>query len=1067
MKRVLPFLLLILGLFTGINESWSQIPGLPNRWNSVSMPNLDTAVVAPATFTVGGKTYLVGGDTSGDFGAHKHWTKQVWVYTHATNSWSKTTPFPGDKRLGAVAFGSTSTGKGYYGLGYDTVGFQDTAFRNKFYDTMGYPVFQDTIVYWHTHYFKDWWEFDTATVTWTRKKDFPIADIESYDTLPGPLAGNGIAKASSFSIDTVVNLNGNNYNFAGGFIFGEKLKITWDSTKGNPTPPGYGDTRWDGAIYSEFNLTPYYYNAAQDSFYSGTNFPDVGRRNAVAMILDGSHSTPGRNPKLYCGLGENGTYNLQLLNVYFKDWYSYDFATSTWKNERPLPDTGKASSGAFSYEHLGMVVCGFDGDWVKNFFIYNTEDDDWERYPDYRDSGRSLGSAFAHGNRGFYGAGFRGNSDELKTFSWYNIDTATIRLNKDIHAGDTFCAGSDLIVNWFSTIPFNNGAVMKAQISDKDGVFEWPVTSISDLGVAPINGDTGTVNCTLPKDLVTGKNYRIRVYSSSPFYISRITDSFYVKENPKFTYSPKIYPFLDTICLNANFYRPMTVTGSIDTSLQFTYNWLFNGDTMPNRHGKDLFIFRMQFKDSGHYRLVAQGDCYADTSKEFHVILENIPPPVIHDDLDYPGMIGDTLYLCEYDTNTFYIDATGKNLHYQWFRNGIALNSRDNIQGLGGPVIHNLGWNLGDSGMYKVQAIESCGAYTESDSILVKMRAIPRIERDPFNVANPPKLEGETAQFWVKASGYKVQYHWRKDANLMKDSGRISGTDQDTLTIMNLIPFDVAFYSCIVTGGCPGFSDTSNLAIVDLNASPTIIKQPTDTLKMCEGTDNSITIIAAGTNLHYNWQYVAPPPELDTNMFKGVKTRELDVVNAQVGKGGLIQCKIDNGAGASVLSDPVYLIIIPTPDTPKVDQFGPLLKVDQACETYIWFENGVWKGQYNTQTIRPTEEGDYSVRVICKGCPSPISNLKFFISSVVRADLQELDMYPNPASSSVLLDLPGITAENPATVRVYDLQGKLIQTIQDVRNESYEVNLNGLSKGMYIVHVSSANVSFSGKLVKE
>jgi len=1068
MKRVLPFLLLLLGIFAGFSQSTAQVPGLPNRWNNVSMADIDTGLVGTASFTVGGKTYLVGGDTSEYFGAHKRRTRHVWVYTHASNSWSKTTPFPGDLRMGAVAFGSTSTGKGYYGLGYDSVGYNDTAYRNKFYDANGMPQYYDTLPFWHVRLLKDFWEFDTATVTWKRLKDFPIADLPSQDTFPQPLMENGIANASGFSLDTTVTINGNiTKNFAGGFIFGEYYEITWDTAKGTPTPPGYGDMVWDGSVGQKFLKKPYFYDAALDSFFPGTDIPGPGRSNGVALVLDAEQTIPGRNPRLYAGLGDNDAYNIQLLDVYLKAWYSYDFGTNAWKRERNLPDTGKSNAGAFAYEHIGFVTCGYDGEWKKNFFLYNTEDEDWTRYPDYRDSGRSLGAGFIHGNRGFYGAGFRGNSEELETFSWYNIDTNSIRLFHDFAPGDTFCAGADITFSWASGIKFNASGKMVAQISDKDGIFEWPMTMNSNMDTFAINGDTGTITATLPLRVPRGSQYKIRLISTSPFYISRFTDTIFIKENPKFTYHPKSHPFIDTVCLNADYFIPSEVTGDKAIKGFFDYKWIKNN--VPTGDISDTLKFtQIQFADAGKYRLIAQGDCYADTSEVFDISVENIPAPTILEDLSYPGMVGDTLFLCEYDTNTFHVSATGKKISYQWYHDGFKLDTRDNIEGLGSPVIKNTSWTLADSGVYKIRVVESCGAYTQSDSIIVKMREIPRVVTDPKNI-EPAVLEGSTVDFEVGATGYDLQYQWRKDAALLSNGPRISGADEQKMTITGLIPSDVAFYSCIVSGGCPGFADTSNLAIIDLNAAPSIIKQPSDTLALCEGASNVITIVAAGTNLRYNWTQQGGAPLTPAANFQGINTRVLTIIDAQLSMTGNIVCTVDNSAGASVTSQIAYLKVKATPATPNLDQIGIILQSDVACDTYIWFYNGVWKGQYTTKSIKPTEDGDYTLRVICDGCPSDISDPYYFKSdnSIVKTNLASLEMYPNPAQEKVILELPGIHSGNPATISIYDLSGKLIKTFSKVDSESYEVDLQNLSKGMYVVHVSSAEVSFSGKLVKD
>jgi len=783
--------------------------------------------------------------------------------------------------------------------------------------------------------------------------------------------------------------------------------------------------------------------------------PGPGRSNAVAMILDAKQTVPGRNPKLYAGLGDNDAYNIQLLNIYLKDWYSYDFATNQWKQERNLPDTGKSNAGSFAYEHIGFVTCGYDGEWKKNFFLYNTEDEDWTRYPDYRDSGRSLGAGFIHGNRGFYGSGFRGNSEELETFSWYNIDTNSIRLYPAYTPGDTFCAGSDITFSWASAINFNPWSKLVVQVSDKDGIFEWPITANSNMDTFDINGDTGTITATIPHKIPRGSQYKIRVLSSSPFYISRFTDTFFVKENPKFKYHPKTHPLIDTVCLNADYFIPSEVTGDKSIKGYFDYWWIKNniatGDT-----GDTLTFTQIQFADEGKYRLVAQGDCFADTSETFDISVENIPAPSISEDLSYPGMIGDTLFLCEYDTNTFYVNASGKKISYQWYHDGFRLYTRDTIEGLGGPVIKNASLTLADSGVYELRVVESCGSYTESDSILVTMRQIPRITLDPKNI-EPAVLEGTTVDFEVAATGYDLSFQWRKDATLLSNGPRITGADEKKLTITSLISSDVAFYSCIVSGGCPGFADTSNLAIIDLNASPTIIKEPNDTLEVCEGAGNVITIVAAGTNLRYNWTKQNGDPLTPAANFQGINTRVLTIIDAQLNMSGPIICTVDNSAGADAISQVAYLRVKPKPAKPNLDQIGNILQSDVTCDTYIWFYNGVWKGQYTTKSIKPTEEGDYTLRVLCEGCASEISEPYYFRTiSLVSVQSNDLDMYPNPAQGKVMLDLPGINAGNPATVNIYDLTGKLVKTITDVDSDSYEVDLQNLSKGMYVVQVSSA-----------
>jgi N-acetylneuraminic acid mutarotase len=89
-------------------------------------------------FSIGGKGYLGTGDASMD-------RMDFWEYDPATDTWTQNADFGGPARSGAVAF---SIGlKGYVGTGI----------RDDFGDLVS---------------LKDFWEYDPASDTWTRKADF-------------------------------------------------------------------------------------------------------------------------------------------------------------------------------------------------------------------------------------------------------------------------------------------------------------------------------------------------------------------------------------------------------------------------------------------------------------------------------------------------------------------------------------------------------------------------------------------------------------------------------------------------------------------------------------------------------------------------------------------------------------------------------------------------------------------------------------------------------------------------------------------------------------------------------
>lgn len=94
----------------------------------------------PESFSIGNKGYI----GCGFNWAYGMWTKDFWEYDPATDKWTRKVDFPGVAREAVSEVGFSIGDKGYIGTGYG-VG---------------------------TDEFRDFWEYNPATNTWTRKADF-------------------------------------------------------------------------------------------------------------------------------------------------------------------------------------------------------------------------------------------------------------------------------------------------------------------------------------------------------------------------------------------------------------------------------------------------------------------------------------------------------------------------------------------------------------------------------------------------------------------------------------------------------------------------------------------------------------------------------------------------------------------------------------------------------------------------------------------------------------------------------------------------------------------------------
>lgn len=68
-------------------------------------------------------------------------------------------------------------------------------------------------------------------------------------------------------------------------------------------------------------------------------------------------------------------------------------------------------------------------------------------------------------------------------------------------------------------------------------------------------------------------------------------------------------------------------------------------------------------------------------------------------------------------------------------------------------------------------------------------------------------------------------------------------------------------------------------------------------------------------------------------------------------------------------------------------------------------------------------------------------------------------MYPNPARDVLHID----AAEEIINVQIFDIQGKLIKTVSG----SKQIHVNALTKGVYIVRITTASGMYSEKFIKE
>jgi endonuclease I len=126
-------------------------------------------------------------------------------------------------------------------------------------------------------------------------------------------------------------------------------------------------------------------------------------------------------------------------------------------------------------------------------------------------------------------------------------------------------------------------------------------------------------------------------------------------------------------------------------------------------------------------------------------------------------------------------------------------------------------------------------------------------------------------------------------------------------------------------------------------------------------------------------------------------------------------------------------------------------------------QGGRWNGPNGSATWSAGGVDNYA------GVGSYVSSACFIPAATRGASVlrSSLEIYPNPASGTVQVRLPGVSTARAATVEVLDMVGRAVRqrTAQLSASEATSVDLRGLPAGLYAVRVVCADVEYTGRVV--
>ncbi len=294
---------------------------------------------------------------------------------------------------------------------------------------------------------------------------------------------------------------------------------------------------------------------------------------------------------------------------------------------------------------------------------------------------------------------------------------------------------------------------------------------------------------------------------------------------------------------------------------------------------------------SGSYVCRVTGACGSTLSTSQQLIISD--PPVITSNPK------DTV-ICEGQTLSLKTEATGTGITWQWYYNGIALNNAGKYNGAHNHTLTISEISPAEQGAYTCVVSGNCSpAYSSPATVTVQK--VATITSQPANIVT---CENDAATFVVSASLSNVTYQWRRNGNPISDNAQINGSSTPVLTINQVTIADNGTYECLITGSCNTIASQPALLTVYSNTS--IVTQPTGNV-ICEGQSQTLTIVANGSNLSYQWLRNGIPVA-EGGKYSGSNTSSLFIANATIAESGSYQCRVSGSCG-NLISNPAQLTV--------------------------------------------------------------------------------------------------------------------------------------------------------------
>ncbi len=408
----------------------------------------------------------------------------------------------------------------------------------------------------------------------------------------------------------------------------------------------------------------------------------------------------------------------------------------------------------------------------------------------------------------------------------------------------------------------------------------------------------------------------------------------------------------------------LTAVTSVDPGF-ISWEWYKNGSLYSSSTTTSTLSFpSIQPADAGTYYLKVKDACGLSVNSN-NVTVSVQTPAIITTE-----PVGATV--CEGNSYTMTIAASGNQNTYQWYRNGTALAGANGLSYLISSATD------ANAGEYYVVATGSCGKPDTSNKVNIivptKPTWITPLQGGTF-------CPGSNASLTANVTGSILAYQW------YKGDTPIQGANQRTYTITGITAQNNGFYWVHVTvpgselTGCPA-ETKSDRVYVSVYDAPIITQQPAS-VNMCAGGNTRLVVNAEGADLSYQWFFNGSPIANSNNYalaLDKVSTSQAGTYTVRV-NGICGFSSMSQGATVTVFNQPM-ITKHPVNQNVQVGQTITLSIEATGAQTITWLHNEqeIAKGTNTTLTIPNAtvqHSGYYRALVenVCGGAPSQLARV--------------------------------------------------------------------------------------------